>query len=284
MPSLRELQLQLVANLLDPAAASAAAFVVETAIPARERIGFYRNNVMSNFRETLRAVHPVIERLVGTHFFDRAADAYLRAHPSTSGDLNLYSEHFADFVETWTPAGELPYLADVARLEWCIEQSFHAADRASLTVQDLAAVPAERQAELTFELHPSCHLLASTWPIQHIWQANQPGASEDIAIDLTEGGVFLLARRHQHEVVIETLDRGGFSMLSLLAIGRTFEDAWGSAVAAQADFNLTAFLQQHVVAGVFADFSERRHASTTVAPTASGESASQRRDQSFSYA
>ena len=284
MPSLRELQLELVANLMDPGSACAAAQIVETAIPAQERIGFYRNNVLSNFRETLRAVHPVIERLVGPHFFDRAADAYLRAHPSASGDLNIFSEHFADFVETWTPASELPYLADVARLEWCIEQSFHAANRAPLNVNDLAAVPPERQDKLTFELHPSCRLLASAWPIQRIWQANQPGAPEDISVDLTEGGVFLLIRRHQHEVVIEALDRGGFSMLNLLAIGRAFDDAWRSAVAAQPDFDLAAFLQKHVVAGVFADFSELPDASTTLATTASGEPARQRRDQSFSYA
>ena len=276
MPSLRELQMQLVANLLDPGAASAAAFVTGTAIPAQERIGFYRNNAMSNFRETLRAVHPVIERLVGTHFFDRAADAYLRAHPSSSGDLNLFSEHFADFVETWTPAGELPYLADVARLEWCIEQSFHAADRAPLNVQDLAAVPVEHQDKLTFELHPSCRLLASAWPIQRIWQANQPGAADDLRVDLTEGGVFLLVRRQQHEVVIEALDRGGFSMLSLLAIGRPFDDAWRSAVAAQPDFDLATFLQKHVLAGVFADFGGRRDSPTGFA--------SARRDQSFSCA
>lgn len=276
MPSLRELQLQLVANLFDARAETAAARLTRTAIPAQERIGFYRNNVMSNFRETLRAVHPVIERLVGTHFFDRAADAYLRAHPSTSGDLNLFSEHFADFVETWAPAGELPYLADVARLEWCIEQSFHAADRAPLNVQDLAAVPAEHQDKLTFELHPSCRLLASAWPIQRIWQANQPGAADDLRVDLTEGGVFLLIRRHQYEVVIETLDRGGFSMLSLLAIGRPFDDAWRSAVAAQPDFDLATFLQKHVLAGVFADFGGGRDSSTGFA--------SARRDQSFSCA
>lgn len=276
MPSLRDLQMQLVANLLDPRAASVAPHIAETAIPAPERVGFYRNNVMSNFRETLRAVHPVIERLVGTHFFDRTADAYLRAHPSASGDLNLFSEHFADFVEAWAPAGGLPYLADVARLEWCIEQSFHSADRATLTVQDLAAVPAECQEKLRFELHPSCHLLASTWPIQRIWQANQPGAPEDLAIDLADGGVFLLVRRHRHEVVIETLDRGGFSMLSLLAIGRPFDDAWRSAISVQPDFDLAAFLQKHVVAGVFADFGGRRDDSIA--------SECGRRDQSFSYA
>ena len=175
MSSLRELQLKFVATLLDPAGNYAAAQVIDNAIPARERIGFYRNNVVSNFRETLRAVYPVIERLVGAPFFELASDRYMRVHPCASGDLNRYGEHFADYVETWPPARGLPYLADVARLEWRVEESFHAADHDSLRLSDLAAVPSDRRELLTFELHPSCRLLVSAYPIHRIWQVNQIG-------------------------------------------------------------------------------------------------------------
>ena len=254
MPSLRELQLKFVATLLDPAGNYAAAHVIDSAIPAHERIGFYRNNVVSNFRDTLRTVYPVIERLVGAPFFDRAADRYMRVHPSASGDLNRFGEHFADFVETWPPARELPYLADVARLEWLVEESFHAADRDSLRLSDLAAVPPDRREMLTFDLHPSSRLLASAYPIHRIWQVNQPDARRDAPVDLAEGGVFLLVRRHGHEVAIETLDHAGFCMLSLFAAGRNLDEASRYAASVQPGFDLAAFLQRHVPGGVFAGF------------------------------
>ena len=284
MHSLHDLQRQLVANLLDPDIEGAAALTAATSIPAQERIDFYGSNVVINFRETLRAVYPVVARLVGAHFFDRAADIFFDAHPSARGDLNLFGERFADFVETWTSTGEHPYLADLARLEWCIELSYRAADRESLHLHDLAAVPPERQEKLKFELHPSCRLLASTWPIQRVWQANQPGAPEGLPIDLSGGGVFLLIRRQQFDVVVETLDGGGFCMLNLLAIGRPFDEACRSAVAAQADFDLAGFMQKHVTAGVFAEFGRQGNRSAAVTTGTDGEPSRRRRDQSFNYA
>ena len=254
MPSLRELQLKFAAMVLDPAGDYAAAHIVANAIPTRERFGFYRNNVMANFRQTLRVVYPVIERLVGADFFDRAADDYQRVHPSSSGDLNRYGQYFADFIETWAPARALPYLADVARLEWLVEKSFHAANRQSLRPIDLVAVPPDRQALLTLDLHPACHLLVSAYPIHRIWQANQPDAPDDASVDLADGGVFLLVRRHGHAIAIEPLDRGGFCMLSLLAGGRKFGEALRDAVSVQPDFDVAAFLLRHVAGGTFAGF------------------------------
>lgn len=279
MLSLRELQSQLAAHLLDPGAEGASAPVSRDTIPAPERIDFHGNGGVSNFRGTLRAVYPVVERLVGKSFFACAADAYRDAHPSASGNLNLIGEHFADFVDTWTATGELPYLADIARLEWRIEQSFQAADRAALSVHDFAAVPPERHEKLKFELHPSCRLLASEWPIHHIWRANQPGAPVGLPLDLGRRDLYLLIRRQAHAVVIETVDRGEFCMLNLLATGSAFDDARRSAIATQPDFDLAAFLQKHVAAGVFAEFGRRRDEWTGVAARMPGEPSRRRRDE-----
>jgi len=254
MPSLRELQFKFVASLLDPAGSYADVHVDAKGIAAPERVGFYRNNVVSNYRATLRAVYPVVERLVGTAFFDRAADRYMRVHPSPSGDLNRFGEQFADFVETWPPVQDLPYLADIARLEYCIEESFHAADSASVQPGELATVPPDRQAWLTFALHPSCRLLVSEFPVLRIWRMNQPDAPADATIDLAEGGEFLLIRRAGHDIAIEPVDHGGFCMLSLFAAGRNFDEAWRYADSVQPGFDVAAFLRSHALGGTFAAF------------------------------
>lgn len=254
MPALRELQLKLAASLLDPAGAYADALVKPGGIAATERIGFYRHNTVANYRATLRAVYPVVERLVGAAFFDGAADRYMRVHPSPSGDLNRFGEHFADFIEAWPPAQALPYLADVARLEWNIEASFHSADAAGIRAGGLAAVPPDRQAWLTFTLHPSCRLQVSAYPVLRIWNANQAGAPDDATVDLSDGGEFLLVRRDGHDVAIESLDHGGFCMLSLFAAGRNLEEAWRYADSVQPGFDVAAFLLRHVSGGTFHGF------------------------------
>jgi hypothetical protein len=284
MPSLRELQLRFAATLLDPAANDALAYVIGRGIPPHERIGFYRNNVIANFRNTLRAVYPVIERLVGEPFFDQAADRYLRTHPSSSGDLNRFGAHFAEFLETWPPARELRYLADVARLEWLVEESFHGADRESVQPADLAAVPPDQQALLCFELHPACRLLVSAFPIHRIWQVNQPDAPRDASVDLGEGGVYLLIRRDRHEVSIETLDHGSFCMLSLLAAGRNFDEAFHHAVSVQPDFDVAAFLKHHVTSGTFAGCDWPQSATTRLRSASRSARSLERRDGTLKFA
>ena len=53
-------------------------------------------------------------------FFGEAARQYIVGHPSLSGDLNDYGGEFAQFLAAYPHAADLPYLPDVARLEWAI--------------------------------------------------------------------------------------------------------------------------------------------------------------------
>ena len=134
----------------------------------------YRGNVLANRRGTLRATYPVVCRLVGDAFFDEAAARYAGHAPSRSGDLHEYGDAFANFLEGYAHARSLPYLADVARLEWACHECYHAADAGAFDFAALARVPAERHAGLRFLLHPSTRLLRSSHPVAAIMEANQP--------------------------------------------------------------------------------------------------------------
>ena len=79
-----------------------------------------------------RATYRVVRELVGAPFFDAAVDAFVRAHPSTGGDLNVYGGEFADFLAAYPHARDLPYLPDVARLEWALDEAHRAADAGGL--------------------------------------------------------------------------------------------------------------------------------------------------------
>ena len=52
----------------------------------QDRLAVYIGNVYHNLREALRAVYPVVDRLVGERFFDCSANRYIRDNPSRSGD------------------------------------------------------------------------------------------------------------------------------------------------------------------------------------------------------
>lgn len=225
-------------------------------LSAGQRLAIYRNNVFANLRDALRAVYPVVERLVGAEFFDHAANGFVRHCPSVSGDIEDYGEEFAAFLARFPGAEALLYLPDTARLEWAYHLVFHAADHAPLPLEKLAGVPPERYGQLRFRLHPASALLASDYPVHRIWETNQPDYRGDETVDLSLGGVKLLLLRRRFEVEMRPLGAGEFAMLTGFAAGRTVAEAYETALAAEAAFDLDAFLARHVTGGTVVDFSE----------------------------
>ena len=101
--------------------------------------------------------------------------------------LGEFGDSFSEFLAGFPACAQLPYLPDVARLEWALHAAQHAEDAVPLDLRQLAEIPPETVPRLVFTLDPSLTLLASPWPIDRIWDANQPGAAPDTLVDLAAG-------------------------------------------------------------------------------------------------
>jgi hypothetical protein len=143
------------------------------------RFNVYRNNRMVSLVAALADGFPVVAQLVGEDFFAALARAFVQAHPPRSPVLVEWGDAFADFVHTFMaglPAGaQLPYLADVARLERARVRAYHAADAAPLPAARLAAALQQPHdlPRLRFTLQPGLGVLASCHPVVTLWQAHQ---------------------------------------------------------------------------------------------------------------
>jgi hypothetical protein len=214
-----------------------------------ERIAIYRNTVRANYRNALGATYRVVSQLVGEPFFHAAVDACVHAWPSTGGDLNVYGGSFGEFLATYAHARNLPYLPDVARLEWAMDEAGRAADARGTPEAILAAlgtIPAERITTLRFALDPSCRLLTSAYPVLRIWQVHQPGYAGDIAVAFGTAADHLLVRREGGDVVVERLTPGDFALLRALADGGDLAAALDAAVAAEPAFDLGTSLRKYI--------------------------------------
>ena len=128
--SLAELQQRFARSLNAPEGA-APEFDVAGAAPPSERMDIYRRAVCANYRKALGATYPVVRGSSANRRSADAVDAFVRAHPSASGDLNDYGDAFGTFLAQHPSTTALPYLPDVARLEWAIDEVNRAADGAS---------------------------------------------------------------------------------------------------------------------------------------------------------
>jgi hypothetical protein len=236
MPTLLELQRRFAGALLAPTG------------PAEAGLRIYRDTVFANWRNALGATFVVVRQLTGAPFFAAAVDAFALAHPSTGGDLNVYGAEFPAFLTTYEHARELPYLPDVARLEWTMDDAHRAPDETGTAdglLAVLATIPPDAIAAQRFRLESSCRLLRSPFPVLRIWQAHQPGG-EAQGIAFAGPDDLLLVRREEGRVSVERVAPGEFAWLAALAGRDDFASALDAAVASDARFDLGAVLARRV--------------------------------------
>ncbi|MGV7210429.1 DUF692 family multinuclear iron-containing protein [Oxalobacteraceae bacterium A2-2] len=252
--ALAQEQQQFAAGLLDPALAAPALARLKGEHTGH-RYALYRGNLTANWDKALSAAYPVIRMLVGEEFFTALARAYGRAHPSDSGDLNRFGARFPAFLRGFPHVAELPYLPDMARLEWALHRAHYAPAAPALTAQRLAAIPPGALELASPQLQPSCTLFASELAIVALWQAHQPDgpAFPDEMAQPCHG----LVLRPQWQVQLRPLAPAAHAALSVLADGGNLGAALDAACAVDGQFDVAHHLQQWLEWQILQDFNTR---------------------------
>jgi len=251
MSALRELQTDFAAAVFGAGLADAALLAHCAGDPARaaQGIAAYQRSVLANLAAAVQATYPLIENIVGREFLATASRRYAQAIPSLSGDLNAYGDHFADFLAGDAASEHLPYLPDVARLEWLIQQVYGTADAPSQDLSRLATTPPQAWGELRFLLDPAHAVLASRRPVVRISEVNQPAYVGDFAVDFGQAEIALIHRRPTG-IAVERLSVGEHALLLALHQDETLAVAVDKAVAAETAFDLQAALQRFIGNGL----------------------------------
>ncbi|SEB25477.1 DNA-binding domain-containing protein [Variovorax sp. YR216] len=257
MLALPDIQARVMDALLRRDGTAATALVRPTAsLSALKRLQVYRNNMVESLIAALGAVYPVVARLVGNGFFRHAAKAFISAHPSRSGNLQDFGGEIPAFLRAYPPAADLPYLPDVAALEWALHRAYHEIELPALTLERLAQVPVAGQAGLRLRLQPSARFVASRYPLLRIWQSNQPEALDDEStISLDEGGVDLLVVQRALELEFRLLGVAEGRWLRALADEASLAEATRRAMDIDPAFDLMGALARHLGLGLFTEAS-----------------------------
>ena len=240
-PSLLELQREFMAWVLGDSSADAAASVRGNGLAPDARLGIYRNIVFSNLTATLATDYPAIKALVGEAFFESTAARYIRDEPSRSGNLQDYGARFPEFLACLPEAASLPYLADVARLEWARQESLLAADAMQLDPARLMDIPDDKQHALQLQLHPSLRLVDSVHPILDIWLFCQNPDGKRLNLD--GNGQCVMLWRSDSQIAMRAIDPALRILLHSMQTGASLAAAHYAATAADEDFDLNTALQ-----------------------------------------
>jgi hypothetical protein len=241
VPSWSELQHEFARALRDPGRDGPVAVVRRSPAGVSRRFNVYRNNVVVSLVDALKATFPAVQRLVGEEYFVAVAKAYIDEHPPLVPVLLRYGESFGDFLDGFPSASGVPYLGDVARLEWARINALHAPDAEPAGIETLSGIPESRLESVILIPHPSLAVIFSRWPAASLWAASlDPDAAGDVDLGAPEQVAVL---RPALEVAVRALPPGVGVFLDGLGRGSRLGDAAQQAMDAVEEFDLAAGLE-----------------------------------------
>jgi Putative DNA-binding domain len=208
----------------------AALVAVPDGCDAVGRLRVYANGYPARLEEALRETFPAVEHVIGAGAFAALVRRFADTVPLHSYSLSDAGEQLPDFLRSDPLTSSLPFLPDLARLEWHVARAFHATDDAAFDPSSVAHWSLEDWERAVLRFQPWVALVESDWPVREIWECSETPI-EQIDIDLRDRTDHVLVRREGFAVICESLGTAEAHALRLLLNGESL----GTAVAALAD-------------------------------------------------
>ncbi len=229
---------------------------------AQPGFAVYRNTVMKGCIDALQANYPAVSRLVGDEWFRAAAAVYARAKLPVHPSLLDYGADFSEFLSGFAPAAELPYLADVARLDRFWTEAHAARDEQPVSASAVASLSRDELGCTALRPHASARWVwFAEWPAYTLWRRSRAAADEVAAAESpiewrAEGALVL---RPHASVEHLALDAAGCAFLDACAAGRDLATAALEALAREPRADLAQLMQRLLEAGAFGAMAALEH-------------------------
>jgi hypothetical protein len=226
-------------------------------VPVARGLQAYRANAGAAAERALAATFPVVRALVGEASFAGLARAFWHAQPPARGDLGWLGAGLAGFIEGDPQLADVPWLADVARLEWLLARAEAAADAPGTATErlgSLAVLSEHDPSELFIALAPGAAVLRSAWPVASLWRAHRADAGPDAfdkarALVTARAAESVFACRPEWAVRVETVDDASARFLQSLVDGLDLATALARATRVDPAWAFESWLARAIGAG-----------------------------------
>lgn len=132
----------------------------------------YRSNGHALAERSLAAAYPVVAAVLGDESVSMLARALWHLQPPDRGDLAQWGHTLPGFVQDDPQLAELPWLADLARVEWALHAAATDADQA-LAPDSFALLQSPDPGGVRLRLAPGVCVVQSPWPVVSIVLAHK---------------------------------------------------------------------------------------------------------------
>lgn len=131
----------------------------------------YRNSFVMGVTEALQATYLHTLSLVGEEFFNAAARQFILQQPPQENNIMAYGDGFSDFLKSLEQLTTMPYIAEMARFEWLLEETTNThIENATLNVTKLGALQNAQFADIIFHIPEQVSLFSSGQDIAHLYR------------------------------------------------------------------------------------------------------------------
>lgn len=215
MSQLAALQSSIIKGIFDRKQLPSASLCVKDQgeLTAEQRLGIYRGSVHGILTQALADTFPVCKALVGETFFDRMTDVFIDQAPPSTPFFSEYGRGFSAFLDEFHAVQSIPYLKDVAALEWSRNQAWHGINQAVSDFSLLGQLPAETQLSCCFEMPDSAQLLSFAHNAEQIWLAHQVENTIDLSAVEIDVKTQMIVWRYERQVMMSSLTESQYTFL-----------------------------------------------------------------------
>lgn len=191
-----------------------------TVVTAEQRVQVYRNSFIMGVSEALAITYQHTFALVGEDFFNSVSRAFILSTPPAENNIITYGSGFNEYLNNLPQLAEMPYISEMARFEWLLEQTTNKqVEDKKLDVSQLASLSEDKFAQLKFATPTQITLFHSTQNIGHLYQMLIADAV--VESDLNVPCYLVLKKHPDFRVELITLQQTQFQLLEQIYAGKT---------------------------------------------------------------
>jgi len=184
------------------------------------RLQVYRNSFIMGVTEALAITYQHTYALVGDEFFNSVARAFILAMPPLENNIMTYGEGFNEYLESLPQLTEMPYISEMARFEWLLEQTSNSQiENKIFDTSQLALVSESDLGQITFQIPAQISLFKSEQNISHLYHMLM--TNEVLESDLNVPCYLVLKKQPDFRIEIINLQQSEFLLLKKISVGNT---------------------------------------------------------------
>ncbi len=140
-------------------------------VSAQRRLEIYTNAYRFRLLDILIDDYEKLFTFLGDEQFLELGNTYIDAYPSIFRSVRWFGQYLPKFLQNTDPYSEQPFLAEIARFEWGLMNTFDSPDNKLMTAQDLSNILPNDWANICFTYTASLQRLDLEWNAVEIWKA-----------------------------------------------------------------------------------------------------------------